>query len=91
MQPRSYQNNNPRHSEDVLSDSDTEQINRQIEIERRRAMAMRSTKQNFKRITKLVKTFESDVDAMADDEYDASDADFKRRSAQKKRHMDPHQ
>lgn len=54
-------------------------------------MAMRSTKQNFKRITKLVKTFESDVDAMADDEYDASDVDFKRRSAQKKRHMDPYQ
>ena len=52
---------------------------------------MRSTKQNFKRITKLVKTFESDVDAMADDEYDASDVDFKRRSAQKKRHMDPYQ
>lgn len=74
-----------------MSDSDTESRNRQIELERRRALAMRSSKQNFKRITKLVKTFESDVDAMADDEYDASDADFKRRSASKRRAMDPYQ
>ena len=46
---------------------------------------MRSSNKNFKRITKLVKTFESDVEAMADDEYDESDIDLKRRMMSTKR------
>jgi len=75
----------------VLSDSDTEEFRRRVEMERRRMMNMRSQKHSFKRIQKLVKTFESDVDAMADDEFDESEAEMKRRmmeSLTKKRHVE---
>ena len=69
----------------MLSDSDTEESRRRAEMERKRMMQMRSSKHSFKRIQKLVKTFESDMEAMADDEYDESEVEMKRRM-KKQRH-----
>ena len=49
---------------------------------------MRSSKHSFKRIQKLVKTFESDMEAMADDEYDESEVEMKRRTKKPRHAMD---
>jgi hypothetical protein len=57
-------------------------------MERRRVIQMKQ-KNGFKRIQKLVKTFESDVDAMADDEYDNSEIDMKKRLPKRKA-VDPY-